>query len=648
MKARARRRCPATARADNHRARRYVAKYTICPAVAHGLDDEVGSVEVGKLADLVLWDPAFFGVRPHARAQGRHDRLGADGRRQRLDPDAAAGAAAADVRRATAGRRPPTSVHFVAPAALEDGLADRLGRRPAARRRSRDAARRDKADMPRERRAARASRSTPTRSPCASTARCGEPEPVAELPMAQRYFLSDDDDRRRCSCSPTPGFPAGGHAHSGGVEAGGRRRAWSHDAAIAGGVPAAAGCAPPGWSRPALRRRGVRAAGRGRAGRGSTPRPTPARRRRRCAAASRQQGRGLLRVGRAAWPSAALRTRCRDRAAPPGRARRRPRAVAGLTPRDAALAAAYLAVTRPGDGRAAAARPRPARRRRGRSPALAPEIDAVAADGRRPRRRPAGPARGHRAAARHARRASTPPGRYVSLPPDHRTWTTRRRPHPAHDPHRATRRGTGPLRIGHRRPGRLRQDRAGRRAVPRRCGDELRLAVVTNDIYTTEDADFLRRNAVLPAERIAAVQTGCCPHTAIRDDISANLDAVEALEARHPGPLDLVLVESGGDNLTATFSNGPGRRADLRHRRGRRRQGAAQGRARRHHLRPAGHQQDRPRAAVGADLDVMRRDAAHVRGGQPTVLISLRDDPRPRPVAAWVREQLRAREPQRA
>ncbi len=85
--------------------------------------------------------------------------------------------------------------------------------------------------------------------------------------------------------------------------------------------------------------------------------------------------------------------------------------------------------------------------------------------------------------------------------------------------------------------------------------DELSLVVVTNDIYTTEDADFLRRNAVLPDDRIRAVATGCCPHTAIRDDISANLDAVEALEADFPA-LDLVLVESGGDNLTATFSYG--------------------------------------------------------------------------------------------
>jgi urease accessory protein len=92
-------------------------------------------------------------------------------------------------------------------------------------------------------------------------------------------------------------------------------------------------------------------------------------------------------------------------------------------------------------------------------------------------------------------------------------------------------------------------------ALCRALGDELRLAVVTNDIYTTEDADFLLRNGVLPADRIRAVETGCCPHTAIRDDISANLDAVEDLEAAL-GPLDLVLVESGGDNLTATFSQG--------------------------------------------------------------------------------------------
>ncbi len=92
-------------------------------------------------------------------------------------------------------------------------------------------------------------------------------------------------------------------------------------------------------------------------------------------------------------------------------------------------------------------------------------------------------------------------------------------------------------------------------ALCRALAGELAIGVVTNDIYTTEDADFLRRAGLLPDDRIRAVQTGACPHTAIRDDISANLDAVEQLEADHPG-LELILVESGGDNLTATFSYG--------------------------------------------------------------------------------------------
>lgn len=89
----------------------------------------------------------------------------------------------------------------------------------------------------------------------------------------------------------------------------------------------------------------------------------------------------------------------------------------------------------------------------------------------------------------------------------------------------------------------------------RSLGDELRIGVVTNDIYTDEDARFLRSAGVLPVERIRAVETGACPHTAIRDDISMNLIAVEDLETEF-APLDLVLVESGGDNLTATFSPG--------------------------------------------------------------------------------------------
>jgi urease accessory protein len=169
--------------------------------------------------------------------------------------------------------------------------------------------------------------------------------------------------------------------------------------------------------------------------------------------------------------------------------------------------------------------------------------------------------------------------------------------------------------------------------------DELSLVVVTNDIYTTEDADFLRTNGVLPDERIRAVRTGCCPHTAIRDDITANLDAVEQLTERHHP--DLVLVESGGDNLTAIFSyglidaqifvldvaggdkvprkGGPGvTRSDLL----------------------VINKIDLA-ALVGADLDVMRRDAATVRGDRPTVLISLRDQPGATPVVDWLRRQLR-------
>jgi urease accessory protein len=180
-------------------------------------------------------------------------------------------------------------------------------------------------------------------------------------------------------------------------------------------------------------------------------------------------------------------------------------------------------------------------------------------------------------------------------------------------------------------------------ALCRTLRDELSLAVVTNDIYTTEDADFLRTNGVLPDERIRAVRTGCCPHTAIRDDITANLDAVEELIERHDP--DLVLVESGGDNLTATFSyglidaqifvldvaggdkvprkGGPGvTRSDLLV-------------INKIDLAPL----------VDADLDVMRRDARAVRGELPTVLISLREQPDAPPVVNWVRSQLRSATP---
>ncbi len=180
-------------------------------------------------------------------------------------------------------------------------------------------------------------------------------------------------------------------------------------------------------------------------------------------------------------------------------------------------------------------------------------------------------------------------------------------------------------------------------ALARALAGDTDMAVVTNDIYTTEDALILRRAAVLPDERIAAVETGCCPHTAIRDDISANLDALEMLESRLP-LLRLVLVESGGDNLTATFSyglvdtqifvidvaggdkvprkGGPGiTSSDLLV-------------INKTDLAPF----------VGADLAVMAADAAARRDGKPLLFTSLVEDPTATAVAEWVRAQLRDRD----
>ncbi|MFF0015005.1 urease accessory protein UreG [Streptomyces sp. NPDC005374] len=178
-------------------------------------------------------------------------------------------------------------------------------------------------------------------------------------------------------------------------------------------------------------------------------------------------------------------------------------------------------------------------------------------------------------------------------------------------------------------------------ALCRALRDELSLAVVTNDIYTREDAEFLLREAVLAPERITAVETGACPHTAIRDDISANLEAVEDLEDE-VGPLDLILVESGGDNLTATFSKGlvdaqifvidvaggddiprkggPGvTTADLLI-------------VNKTDLAPY----------VGSDLARMAADAKAQRAELPVVFQSLRGETGVADVAAWVRTQLAA------
>ena len=123
-----------------------------------------------------------------------------------------------------------------------------------------------------------------------------------------------------------------------------------------------------------------------------------------------------------------------------------------------------------------------------------------------------------------------------------------------HHHHHQTEPGSRPLRVGVGGPvGSSKTTLVG--ALCTLLRDEHSIVVVTNDIFTSEDAQALREAAVLPVGRIAAVETGCCPHTAIRDDIAANLDAVEQIEALH-APVDLTLVESGGDNLTAIFSRG--------------------------------------------------------------------------------------------
>ncbi|EIC94711.1 urease accessory protein UreG [Lachnoanaerobaculum saburreum F0468] len=90
--------------------------------------------------------------------------------------------------------------------------------------------------------------------------------------------------------------------------------------------------------------------------------------------------------------------------------------------------------------------------------------------------------------------------------------------------------------------------------LTRHMANDYSIAVITNDIYTKEDAQFMVANSVLPEERIIGVETGGCPHTAIREDASMNLAAIDELEERFLGELDLIFLESGGDNLAATFS----------------------------------------------------------------------------------------------
>lgn len=168
---------------------------------------------------------------------------------------------------------------------------------------------------------------------------------------------------------------------------------------------------------------------------------------------------------------------------------------------------------------------------------------------------------------------------------------------------------------------------------------ELEIGVVTNDIYTDEDARMIRAAGVLDPARVRAVETGACPHTAIRDDVTANALACDALEADH-GPLDLVLVESGGDNLTATFSpalvgtqifvidvagggdvarkGGPGiERADLLV-------------VNKTDLGPH----------VGVDVDRMHADATAARDGGEVIALSRTDPASVARLRAWVLEQV--------
>lgn len=168
--------------------------------------------------------------------------------------------------------------------------------------------------------------------------------------------------------------------------------------------------------------------------------------------------------------------------------------------------------------------------------------------------------------------------------------------------------------------------------------EEFSLAVVTNDIYTREDAEFLVRNQALPADRVMGVETGGCPHTAIRDDTSMNDAAVAELRRRFPD-LDLILIESGGDNLSATFSpelvdafiyvidvaegdkiprkGGPAiKNSDLLL-------------INKISLAPY----------VGADLAVMDRDAKRMRGDKPTLFADLKSELGRDELLGWLRRE---------
>lgn len=173
----------------------------------------------------------------------------------------------------------------------------------------------------------------------------------------------------------------------------------------------------------------------------------------------------------------------------------------------------------------------------------------------------------------------------------------------------------------------------------RKLAKDYSIGVITNDIYTKEDAEFLCKNSILPRERIIGVETGGCPHTAIREDASVNLEAVEELMDRFPD-IELMFIESGGDNLSATFSpelveatifvidvsegdkiprkGGPGiSRSDLLI-------------INKIDLAPY----------VGADLSVMERDSKKMRGDKPFMFTNIRDDQGVDEVVKWIKENV--------
>lgn len=175
--------------------------------------------------------------------------------------------------------------------------------------------------------------------------------------------------------------------------------------------------------------------------------------------------------------------------------------------------------------------------------------------------------------------------------------------------------------------------------LTRHMANEYSLGVVTNDIYTKEDALFLVKNGILPEERIIGVETGGCPHTAIREDVSMNQEAVETLLSRFPD-IEILFIESGGDNLAATFSpelvdafiyvidvsegdkiprkGGPGiTRSDLLV-------------INKIDLAPY----------VGADLTVMKRDTERMRGDRPYIMTNLMKEVGLQEIISWIKRHV--------